>query len=108
MNHNDFTFSINASQQLCVAGSIDLGNVKEACAAGANLIHGLSSVQVDLSGINYADSSSLAMLVDWIRVAKEQHKDIKFMNMPQFMLDLGRVCGLDAILPIGKSLEFHN
>ena len=93
---------------MCVSGKIDLTNVKDTCAIGRQLIDKLSVVQVDLSGIEQADSSSLAMLIDWLRTARSQHKDIKFGNMPQFMLDLGRVCGLDTVLPLEKFLKFHS
>lgn len=108
MFNTAFNISINSKQEIFVAGRIDLNNVVAACAAGKNLIDTLSTVRIDLSGVEYADSSSLAMLVDWIRSAKTQHKDIMVCKMPQFMLDLGRVCGLDSILPLGKPLKFPN
>jgi anti-anti-sigma factor len=104
----EYKLSINAQDILCVSGRIDLNNVIKACAEGRELIDTLAAVRVDLSGLEQADSTSLAMLIDWVRSAKAQHKDIGFSNMPQFMLDLGRVCGLDTILPIDKVLEFHN
>lgn len=108
MHSQLFEMSVNSKQELCVSGRIDLTNVAQACSVGEKLIDSLSRVQVDLSGIVYADSSSLAMLIEFIRCAKQQQKDVVFYNMPQFMLDLGRVCGLDFILPINKPLKFHS
>jgi anti-anti-sigma factor len=103
-----YKLNINGKNELCLAGHIDVANVKQACNDGMRFINNLSEVNIDLSGLRYADSSSLAMLVEWIRCARTQHKSIVFKNTPQFMLDLGRVCGLDAILPIGKPLQFQN
>ncbi len=80
----------------------------QVCYDAKRLMASLKHVRIDLSGIQYADSSSLAMLVECIRYAKSQHKDILFCNMPQFMVDLGRVCGLDSILPIHNPLRFHS
>jgi anti-anti-sigma factor len=108
MSKELFAISVNPKQDLCISGRIDLTNVVQICAKSEKLIDSLSKVQVDLSGVVYADSSSLAMLIDFIRSAKQQHKDILFCNMPQFMLDLGRVCGLDSILPINKPLKFNS
>lgn len=108
MYNSSAQVSINVQHELYVTGRIDLTNVVQVCAAGTNLINTLSNVRVDLSGVEYADSSSLAMLIEWIRSAKAQHKDIMLCNMPQFMLDLGRVSGLDTILPINKPLKFHS
>lgn len=103
-----YNLNVNANNELCLSGHIDVTNVKQASNLGVVFINNLADVTVDLSGLRYADSSSLAMLVAWIRCARDQDKNIVFKNMPQFMLDLGRVCGLDAILPIGKPLQFHD
>ena len=103
-----YNLSLNAQDILCVTGNIDLTNVNSACMTGKKIIDTVSVVRVDLSGLAVADSSCLAMLVEWLRCAKAQNKDIVFMNMPQFLLDLGRVCGLDTILPIDKVLQFNN
>lgn len=96
----DYNLSINAQDILCVSGRIGLANVINACNRGKELIKTLSAVRVDLAGMEQADSSTLAMLIEWVRNAKVQNKDIVFLNMPQSMLDLGRVCGLDSVLPI--------
>lgn len=103
-----FVININSRNDLYVSGKLDIENVAEASVLGLEIINTMSFVRVDLSGVQYADSSSLAMLVDWIRNAKMQHKDIILVNMPRFMLDLGRVCGLDTILPIETPLKFSN
>lgn len=99
---------INSKNDLCVTGHVDFTNVVEMNSIGEKYINGLQDVSVDLSGLSSADSSSLAMLVSWIRCAKSQHKAIVFKNVPQPILDLGRVCGLDAILPIGNPLQLHD
>ncbi len=105
-----FTIKINANQELCVSGRIDITNVAQANVLGIATILAITinPVQINLSEVQYADSSCLAMLVAWIRSAKAQHKDVTVINMSQFMLDLGRVYGLDVILPINKTLKFHS
>ncbi len=108
MSRESFQVAISSQRELCVAGTIDMTNVVVACMLGRGLIDTVSHVKVNLADLESADSSCLAMLVDWLRCAKLQGKDIQFCNMPQFMLDLGRVCGLDAILPISKPLQFQN
>jgi anti-anti-sigma factor len=103
-----FQINVNPKNELCVSGRIDIANVAQASLLGSAVISSINPVRIDLSGVQYADSSCLAMLVAWIRNAKVQHKDVILINMPQFMLDLGRVCGLDAILPIDRTLKFHS
>ncbi len=108
MLNSTFNISVNSINELCVIGRIDIANVAEACLLGISIISTMKTVRIDLSGLQYADSSSLAMLVAWIRKAKMQHKDVTLISMPRFMLDLGRVCGLDVILPIDNTLKFHS
>lgn len=92
--------SINSKGALCLSGRIGLNNVVAVSARGKELIKTMADINVDLSGVQQGDSSSLAMLVDWLRFAKSQNKKIVLTNMPQSMLDLSRVCGLDSVLPI--------
>lgn len=102
-----FSLSISEKDCLCVAGDIGFDNVVDACNQGVELIHSMGKITVDLSGINQADSSCLAMIVEWVRVARSEHKDIEFVGTPRGMMDLGRVCGLDTILPFDKVLAWQ-
>jgi phospholipid transport system transporter-binding protein len=102
-----YHLTINAQDVLCVTGKLYMRDAVAACARGKELIDTLATVKVDLSGVEDADSGCLAMLIEWLRVAKTQQKDIVFNNLPQFMLDLGRVCGLDTVLPIEREMKFN-
>lgn len=108
MANESYQINVNDNNELCLSGHIDFSNVKEASNVGTGLIKNLPNVTINLAGLKYADSSCLAMLIAWICCANKQHKNILFKDMPQFLLDLGRVCGLDAILPIDKPLEFQD
>lgn len=98
------TVSINNQRQICVAGVVDLDSVQVLCAQGKHLMRDLPKLHVDLSGITDADSSALAMLIEWIRSARDRRQPVEFYNAPAVILDLGRVCGLDQILPLGTEL----
>lgn len=99
-----YQLSTDEEDVLYLKGEISFSNIKEVQIKGAALMDTLATIRVDLSGLTYSDSSGLALLTAWIRTAKIQHKDIIFCNMPQFLADLGRVSGLDAILPIAEDI----
>ncbi len=103
-----YQLTLNDRQEIAVAGRIDMSNVKEVSLSGKSLIDKVATVKVNLAAVEYADSSCLALLIDWIRSAKVQHKDIALYNLPHFVADLGRVCGLDHILPVERPLKFNN
>lgn len=87
-------------EALMVKGIINFDNVVKACQEGSRAISGLKEVHVDLKELEKSDSSGLALLTAWVRAAKDQNKSIQFRNIPAFMYNIIRVCGLDGVLPI--------
>jgi phospholipid transport system transporter-binding protein len=61
-----------------------------------------NAVAVDLRGVERADSAGVAVLIAWMRQARAAQRDIRFLNMPSQMLNIARVSGLDAILPLAR------
>lgn len=99
MTHN-FNIYLDDNEHICLAGNIDFNNVVNIKESGVELMNAVSAVYINLIGIKQADSSSLALLVGLFREAKSQHKKIKLLNVPVFIVSLARVGGLDAILAI--------
>ncbi|AYH42602.1 STAS domain-containing protein [Azoarcus sp. DN11] len=54
---------------------------------------------VDLSGVTAADSSALALLFDWIRIARENGHAVRQTGMPMGMRSLATLYGVDELLP---------
>jgi phospholipid transport system transporter-binding protein len=57
-------------------------------------------LNIDLAGVTRADSAGVTLLVEWMRKAHAQNKDIRFINIPRQMLSILRVSSLEGILPI--------
>jgi len=57
-------------------------------------------VVVDLAGVERADSAGLAMLVEWMRLAKARGCGIAFSHLPAQMRDIALASDLDDILPL--------
>ncbi len=100
MFNGNFEVKTNKQQDICVSGRIDLGNVMNLKNNLFPLLDTVTNVKLDLSGIESADSSSLALLIECMRYAKMQRKEIAFYNMPKFMADLGLAYGLESVIPI--------
>jgi phospholipid transport system transporter-binding protein len=54
--------------------------------------------------VTRVDSSGIALVLAWMRLAKAKKIHLKFSHLPQPMVDLARVSGVDTLLPI----DFHN
>ena len=68
--------------------------------AGARL-QGEARIEVDLRDVSRADSAGLALLVEWLREAENAGNEIVFINVPDQLRSIARVCGLDEILSLG-------
>lgn len=66
------------------------------------LLQGVPEVKLDLKRITRTDSAGLALLVEWMRLARQRGIRINFLNIPSQMLAIARVSGLDDILPLSR------
>ncbi len=64
-----------------------------------NIFAHADKLQVDLSGVKHSDSSGLALLIHWFRLANKYSKSLVFENVPPKMMALAKVCSLDKVLP---------
>ena len=68
----------------------------------ARCFSGQDKLDIDLAGVERADSAGVALLVECMRQAHQSGKTIRFFNMPAQMLALARVSGLDQVLPLQR------
>lgn len=54
---------------------------------------------VDLSGVTAADSSALALLFDWMRIARASGHKVGQAGMPAGMRSLATLYGVEELLP---------
>jgi len=57
-------------------------------------------VTIDMHGVTHADSAGLALLIEWLQLARSAGREIVFTNMPEQMRDLIRVNGLMQVFGI--------
>lgn len=53
---------------------------------------------IDLSKVTQADSSALALLLEWQAWAKQKQHQFTLVNVPASLIALGRVMGVDQLL----------
>ncbi len=63
---------------------------------------GDAGIELDFDGVTRADSAGLALLIEWMRAARLRRREIVFRNVPEQVLSIARVSGVDAILPLSK------
>jgi phospholipid transport system transporter-binding protein len=55
---------------------------------------------LDFSGVTRVDSSALALLLAWLRRLKARESAVELRELPESLLALARLYGVDALLPL--------
>lgn len=52
---------------------------------------------IDLGGVTRADSAGLALMIEWLRLARSRNRRLRFIHIPEQLQNLIRVSGLDGV-----------
>ncbi|HFD86303.1 MAG TPA: STAS domain-containing protein [Gammaproteobacteria bacterium] len=89
--------------QFSLAGDLSFETVPQLVDVGAQLFQAEDQVCIDLAQVGRSDSAGLALLVSWLRLARQQGKRLYFRQVPAQLLGLARVSGVERILSLEPS-----
>ncbi|HUJ88455.1 MAG TPA: STAS domain-containing protein [Burkholderiales bacterium] len=84
---------------LKLRGPVTLANVAQLLEEGRQQIRD-GARTIDLGEVTELDSSLLAMLLAWLREAKQHDAEIAFANLPQGLETIAQLYGVDGLLPV--------
>ncbi|MCI0400027.1 MAG: STAS domain-containing protein [Gammaproteobacteria bacterium] len=82
-----------------VFGELSFKTVPNVIGELNGLLNSPSPQVIDLSGVTRIDSAGVALLVDWLRAARQRNVTVRFRNLPAQMLALAKVTGVGYLLP---------
>ena len=83
---------------MIVSGPVTLGNAAALLEEGRR--HLADGVQTaDLGEVSEMDSALLALLLAWLREARQRERPLAFTNLPASLLTIARLYGVDRLLP---------
>jgi len=53
---------------------------------------------VDLAGVTEMDSALLALLLEWVRIARHRERPLEIVNPPESLRTIARLYGVDGLL----------
>jgi phospholipid transport system transporter-binding protein len=86
-------------------GPLDFDSVSRLLAAGETLIRRPGPLQIDLGGVTSANSAGLALLLEWMDLARSRGIDIFYSNLPESLQRIAAFSNLTALLPISGVRE---
>ncbi|WIM06965.1 MAG: STAS domain-containing protein [Candidatus Nitricoxidivorans perseverans] len=88
-----------SGDRLQVIGPMTIALATQLKSAGESAIGAGASV-VDLSQVTEVDSASLAILFDWLRMARERGSDLSIDYPPESVRSLAQLYGVADLLPL--------
>jgi phospholipid transport system transporter-binding protein len=86
---------------LTVRGVLNFDSVPEVYAQSAAWVQKCEgAITIDLKDVERADSAGLALLVEWLHLARAKNRELKFTNVPEQVRSLIRVNGLNKALRV--------
>lgn len=57
-----------------------------------------AEIHLDLGGVSESDSSGLALLLEWLRGARQRKQSVRFANLPAQITALARISEVEELL----------
>ena len=85
--------------RFCLDGAVTMATVTGLRGAGLQAFaRGSGAIEIDLAGVQRADSGALALMVDWLAWARTAGRSLRYTSVPAALLALARLSGVDDLL----------
>lgn len=82
-----------------VTGTLDFTTVPQVWKASQPLLRQAGSEpSVDLQGVTRVDSAGLALVLEWLALARQQRQGLRILRIPEKLLALARISETEAFL----------
>jgi phospholipid transport system transporter-binding protein len=94
----DASFEVLEGDRSRVSGSLHFTTVSALLSLGTDAIDSGRAAVIDLAGVTGSDSSGLALLIEWLSVAKGAGRALRYDNIPSQLHQLARLSEVEELL----------
>jgi len=80
-----------------VSGILDTGTATAVLKQSDAHFASAAQIEIDLAGVTESDSAGLALLIEWLRTARQRGQRIRFMNVPGQIRALAQISEVDEL-----------
>lgn len=84
-----------------VSGPVTFATAGDLLEAGRAGFAGQAAVTINLGAVTRIDSAGLALLLEWLRLARLERRAVQFTALPDKLLAIARISGVDGLLTDG-------
>jgi phospholipid transport system transporter-binding protein len=92
------SFEVLDGDRSRVSGSLHFTTVSALLPLGTAAIDSGRAAVIDLAGVTGSDSSGLALLIEWLSVAKAAGRALRYDNIPSQLHQLARLSEVEELL----------
>ncbi|HXS91924.1 MAG TPA: STAS domain-containing protein [Steroidobacteraceae bacterium] len=81
-----------------VSGVLDASTAREVLEESEARFEQFAGLDIDLGGVGESDSAGLALLIEWLRLARQWQKEIRFENVPAQIEALARISEVEDLI----------
>ncbi|QIK36960.1 STAS domain-containing protein [Caldichromatium japonicum] len=94
-----------AADRWSIAGMLDFDGVALLAPEGRRLLRaaarqGVRRITIDLAAVEFANSAALALLLDWLALARHQGLELGYAQIPESLVHLASLSNLGGLLPL--------
>jgi phospholipid transport system transporter-binding protein len=97
----DAAFEVLEGDRSRVTGSLHFTTVSTLLPLGVAAIDNGRAAVIDLAAVVASDSSGLALLIEWLSVAKAATRTLRYENIPSQLHQLARLSEVEELLVPG-------
>ena len=91
-------FEVQEGERSRVTGPLDLATVSALLPLGADAIAKNQAAVIDLAGVTQGDSAGLALLIEWLSIAKAGQHPLRYENLPSQLMQLAVLSEVEELL----------
>jgi phospholipid transport system transporter-binding protein len=94
-------FEMQTGERSRLSGTLHFTTVSALLGQGEAAIESGRAAVIDLGSVAESDSAGLALLIEWLSVAKEAKRALRYENIPEQIQELARLSEVEPLLTSG-------
>lgn len=83
-----------------VSGSLMVGNVMSVYEKSLASLNSGAAFLFDFSAVKESDSTALALVIEWIKLANTKNQPIKFISLPANLIAIAQAANLEHMVSV--------
>lgn len=81
---------------IALSGDMTFASIDKRIVKTTAFLISAKEITIDMMGIVNTDSAGLALMIEWLKLARSKRTHLRFQNIPEQLVTLARLSGFDA------------